>query len=70
MEILYEIHSHDPFKSHIWCLNKATKNFWDSRFLDTKKIRNLGWKPKYTIKEGIIKTIQYLESNQWLLNEK
>ena len=35
-------------------------------FLDTKKIRNLGWKPKYTIKEGIIKTIQYLESNKWL----
>ena len=32
-------------------------------FLDTKKIRNLGWKPKYTIKEGIIKTIQYLENN-------
>ena len=39
-------------------------------FLDTKKIRNLGWKPKYTIKEGIIKTIQYLESNQWLINDK
>jgi UDP-glucose 4-epimerase len=39
-------------------------------FLDTKKVRNLGWKPKYTIKEGIIKTIQYLENNQWLLNEK
>jgi len=39
-------------------------------FLDTKKIKNLGWKPKYTIKEGIIKTIHYLESNQWLLNEK
>lgn len=39
-------------------------------FLDTKRIKNLGWKPKYTIKEGIIKTIQYLENNQWLLNEK
>jgi UDP-glucose 4-epimerase len=39
-------------------------------FLETKKIRNLGWKPKYTIKEGIIKTIQYLENNQWLLNAK
>ena len=39
-------------------------------FLDTKKIRKLGWNPKYTIKEGIIKTIQYLENNQWLLNEK
>jgi UDP-glucose 4-epimerase len=36
-------------------------------FLDTKKIRNLGWKPKYTIKEGIIKTIEYLENNKWLL---
>jgi UDP-glucose 4-epimerase len=36
-------------------------------FLDTKKINNLGWKPKYTIKDGIIKTIQYLENNQWLL---
>jgi len=39
-------------------------------FLDTKKIRNFGWKPKYTIKEGIIKTIEYLETNKWLLNEK
>jgi len=39
-------------------------------FLDTKKIINLGWKPKFTIQEGIIKTIQYLENNQWLLNEK
>jgi UDP-glucose 4-epimerase len=35
-------------------------------FLDTKKIINLGWKPKYTIKEGIIKTIQYLQNNPWL----
>ena len=39
-------------------------------FLDTKKIRNLEWKPKFSIQEGIIKTIQYLENNQWLLNEK
>ena len=39
-------------------------------FLDTKKIINLGWKPKYSIKDGIIKTIQYLENNQWLLNDK
>ncbi len=35
-------------------------------FLDTGKIRNIGWRPKFTIKEGIIKTIQYLENNQWL----
>ena len=39
-------------------------------FLETIKIRNLGWKPKYSIKDGIIKKIQYLESNQWLLNDK
>ena len=35
-------------------------------FLDCTKIKNLGWEPKYTIKEGIIKTVQYLENNNWL----
>ena len=35
-------------------------------FLDTKKIRNLGWEPKYSIKESIIKTISYLKNNDWL----
>jgi UDP-glucose 4-epimerase len=32
-------------------------------FLDTKKIRSLGWKPKLTIKQSVIKTIKYLQSN-------
>ena len=36
-------------------------------FLDCNKIRNLGWKPSFTIKIGIIKTLQYLEKNDWLL---
>jgi UDP-glucose 4-epimerase len=36
-------------------------------FLDCKKIRELGWKPKLSIKEGIIKTIAYLQSNQDML---
>jgi len=36
-------------------------------FLDTTKIRALGWKPKLTIREGIICTLEYLKSNQWLL---
>jgi len=36
-------------------------------FLDTTKIRALGWKPKLTIQEGIIRTLEYLKSNQWLL---
>lgn len=39
-------------------------------FLDTKKIQNLGWKPKFTIEEGIIKTISYLKENNWLFNQR
>lgn len=36
-------------------------------FLDTKKIRALGWKPRLTIKEAVIKTVSYLQVNQELL---
>lgn len=39
-------------------------------FLDCSKIRRLGWKPKYTIKEGIIKTLRYLEENKWVLDRQ
>lgn len=39
-------------------------------FLDCSKIIKLGWKPKYTIKEGIIKTLIYLEENEWVLDRK
>jgi UDP-glucose 4-epimerase len=38
-------------------------------YLDCKKIRALGWKPQYSIKEGIIKTLEYLENNPWLLEK-
>lgn len=37
-------------------------------FLKTEKIKNIGWKPKYNIQEGIIKTIKYLHDNQWLFS--
>lgn len=36
-------------------------------FLDCGKIRTLGWKPKLSIREGIIKTLIYLQMNPWLL---
>lgn len=36
-------------------------------FLDTKKIRALGWAPKLTIRGGILRTLQYLQHNPWLL---
>ena len=39
-------------------------------FLDTAKINTLGWKPKLTIKEGIVKTLEYLQSNKWVLKER
>lgn len=39
-------------------------------FLDIKKIFNLGWKPKYSIQESVIKTVKYLHSNQWVFQVK
>ena len=39
-------------------------------FLDTSKIRDLGWKPKLSIKDGVLKTIQYLKKNEWVFEER
>ena len=39
-------------------------------FLDTAKIRALGWMPKLTIQQGIICTLKYLQANQWLLEQR
>ena len=39
-------------------------------FLDTTKIRNLGWKPKLSIQQGITQTIQYLHQNPWVLEKR
>jgi UDP-glucose 4-epimerase len=37
-------------------------------FLDTKKIRALGWMPAFTIRQSVISTLEYLRSNSWLLD--
>ena len=39
-------------------------------FLDTKKIQTTGWKPKLTIKEGIVKTLRWLEANPWVYESR
>jgi UDP-glucose 4-epimerase len=39
-------------------------------FLDTQRIRGLGWKPKYSIKQGVEKTVEYLQSNAWLFEAR
>ena len=39
-------------------------------FLDTAKVRILGWRPKLTIQQGVIRTLEYLQANQWLLEQR
>jgi len=39
-------------------------------FLDTSHVRSLGWKPKLTIKEGVIRTLQYLQNYTWVLQRR
>jgi UDP-glucose 4-epimerase len=39
-------------------------------FLDTKRIQALGWKPKYGIREGVIKTVEYLRENEWVFEAR
>jgi UDP-glucose 4-epimerase len=39
-------------------------------FLDTKKICSLGWQPKLTIREAVLRTLQYLEANPWVLEHR
>lgn len=36
-------------------------------FLDCSRIRALGWSPKVSIREGVIRTLDYLRSESWLL---
>ena len=39
-------------------------------FLDATRVRALGWNPTLRIREGIIKTLKYLEANSWLMEER
>jgi len=36
-------------------------------FLDTAKIRALGWRPNHSIEEGVVKTVEFLRANEWVL---
>jgi UDP-glucose 4-epimerase len=38
-------------------------------FLDCSRMRALGWKPKLTIQQGILRTLEYLRANPWLFEE-
>ncbi len=39
-------------------------------FLETKRIRSLGWVPKHSISEGVVKTVEFLKSNEWVLESR
>jgi len=37
-------------------------------FLDTARIRALGWAPRLDIREGVIRTLRFLQANEWVLD--
>jgi UDP-glucose 4-epimerase len=39
-------------------------------FLDCSRVRALGWRPRLTIREGIIRTLDFLEQNRWVLEKR
>lgn len=39
-------------------------------FLDTKKIRALGWKPKHSIRAGVVSTVDWLKANPWVFDAR
>jgi UDP-glucose 4-epimerase len=39
-------------------------------FLDTKKIRSLGWRQNLTIEQGIIRTVDWLKGNHWVFERR
>lgn len=38
--------------------------------LDVRKIKGLGWAPKYDIKDGVIRTVRYLKAHEWVFEAR
>ena len=39
-------------------------------FLETKKVQATGWKPALTIEQGIHRTLQWLQQNRWVYDQR
>jgi UDP-glucose 4-epimerase len=39
-------------------------------FLDCKRMRGLGWSPKYSIRDGIRATLDWLQANHWVFEAR
>jgi UDP-glucose 4-epimerase len=38
-------------------------------FLKCERIRALGWTPQLSIREGVLRTVEFLQNNEWVLRE-
>jgi UDP-glucose 4-epimerase len=39
-------------------------------FLDTAKVRSFGWRPRLSIREGVLRTLRYLQGNPWVMERR
>jgi UDP-glucose 4-epimerase len=39
-------------------------------FLDTRRMRALGWAPKLSIRQGVERTVAWLDRNRWVLEKR
>jgi UDP-glucose 4-epimerase len=39
-------------------------------FLDCSRIRKLGWMPELDIRQGIVRTVDFLQNNEWVLERR
>jgi UDP-glucose 4-epimerase len=39
-------------------------------YLETRRITELGWRPQLNIEQGVVRTLEYLRGNRWLLESR
>jgi UDP-glucose 4-epimerase len=39
-------------------------------FLDCARMRSLGWRPELSIRQGVVRTVEYLQQNPWVLEAR
>jgi UDP-glucose 4-epimerase len=39
-------------------------------YLDCSRMRSLGWEPRFSIRDSVVKTVEYLMQNRWLIAQR
>jgi UDP-glucose 4-epimerase len=39
-------------------------------WLECSRMRALGWAPRFSIREAVVQTLEYLQSERWLLEKR